>query len=135
MGNNRPHALILVHIRKNILNNINLPVLQLNLLIKKTHHNICKITLTLRYFSSVYIPYQMYKIRSCVTFYHSFPQGNGNRISTPENDLIWKVIQGLYGFILNWTFLNFLDFYKKTLLKIKRFTKIVLTNKENPEHI
>ena len=35
---------------------------------------------------------------SCVTFYHSFPQANDNRITllvNSENDLISKFIQGL----------------------------------------
>ena len=81
MGNNRLHALILVH--------------KFSLLIEKTAakrhsdiflriiHNICKIKLTRRYFSNIYISYQMYKSWSCVTFYHSwnkFPQPNDNRI-------------------------------------------------------
>ena len=82
----------------------------MNLLIKNTAtnkhsniflriiHNICKITLTLRYFIAIYISYQMYKTWSCVTFYHSFPQANDNRITVlvlSENDLISKFIQGL----------------------------------------
>ena len=65
----------------------------------------------------------MYKTWSYATFYHSLPQANTNRISTPENDLIYKFIQGLYGFILNLTFLNFLDFYKKNPSKNKKIHK------------
>ena len=67
----------------------------MNLLIEKTAankhpdiflriiHNICKIKLTFRYFSYIYISYQMYETWSCVTFYHSlnrFPQPNDNCI-------------------------------------------------------
>ena len=51
----------------------------------------------------------------------------------PQNDLIWKFMKGLHGFILNWTFLNFLDFFWiKTLAKRKKLAKIVSTNKTNP---
>ena len=45
----------------------------------------CKIKLILRYFSYIYISYQMYKTWICVTFYYSlnrFPPANENRIST-----------------------------------------------------
>ena len=35
MGNNRPHALILVHIHKNILNNINLADVAIEFVDKK----------------------------------------------------------------------------------------------------
>ena len=38
----------------------------------------------------------------------------------PENDSIWKFIQGLHGFILNWTFFNFLDFCEKNPWKKKK---------------
>ena len=44
-------------------------------------HNMCKIQLTHRHFSYIYISYQMY---ICVKFYPSFyrfPQANSNRIS------------------------------------------------------
>ena len=42
-------------------------------------------------------------------------------------------MQGLHGFILSSTFLNFLDFHEKVL--VKKETKTVLTNKKNPKHI
>ena len=72
-------------------------MLRMNLLIEKTvannqsdiflriTHNVCKIKLALRYFSYIYISYQLYKTWSCVTFYHSlnrFPHVNDNCIST-----------------------------------------------------
>ena len=44
-------------------------------------------------------------------------------------------MQGLHGFILNGTFLNLLDFHKKTCVKRKRSVKILLTSKKNPEII
>ena len=44
----------------------------------------------------------------------------------PQIDLIWKFMKGLHGFILNWTFLNFMDFYekKKPLQKEKSWEKL-----------
>ena len=56
----------------------------------------------------------------------------------PENDLIYKFMQGLHGFMLNWIFLDFLDFFEKNpsfLFDLQWFTETVLTNKKNPEHI
>ena len=44
-------------------------------------------------------------------------------------------MKGLHGFILKWTFLNFLDFYEKNPCKKKKVGKIVSTNKKNNEHI
>ena len=40
-----------------------------------------------------------------------------------QNDLIWKFVKGLHGFILNGTFLNFLDFYEKNPGKKKKISK------------
>ena len=72
-------------------------MLQINLLTEKSaankysdiflriDHNICKIKVTLSYFSYINISYQMYKTWSCWTFHHSlnrFPQGNDDRVST-----------------------------------------------------
>ena len=39
-------------------------------------------------------------------------------------------MQRLLGFILNWSFLDFLDFYEKNSCKKKRFSKIIFTNKK-----
>ena len=44
-------------------------------------------------------------------------------------------MQGLHGFILNGTFLNLLDFHKKTRVKRKRSVKILLSSMKNPENI
>ena len=41
----------------------------------------------------------------------------------PQNDLIWKFMKGLHSFILNWTFLNFLDFYEKNPCNKKKVGK------------
>ena len=41
----------------------------------------------------------------------------------PKNDLILKSIQGIYGFILNLTFINFLKFYEKNPCKKKKVSK------------
>ena len=72
MENNRLPAIILAHVHKNILDNINLA--ELNSLTGKKAanknsdiflriiHNICKITLILKYFLSIYISYQMCKM-------------------------------------------------------------------------
>ena len=71
VGNSQLHSLMLMH----VLNNIFLRFI----------HNIYKIVLTLRYFSYIYVSYQMYKTWSCWTFYHAlnrFPQGNDNHVST-----------------------------------------------------
>ena len=38
----------------------------------------------------------------------------------PQNDLIWKFMKGLHGFIFNWTFLSFLDAYEKNPCKKKK---------------
>ena len=97
-------------------------------------HNICKITVTVRYFSSIYISYQMYKTWSCVTFHHSFPQANDNRItgiSTSWKRLNIEVLCKVY-MVSFWTelFWIFWIFVKKVLLKTKKFMKIVLTNKK-----
>ena len=97
-------------------------------------HNICKITVTVRYFSSIYISYQMYKTWSCVTFYHSFPQANDNRITGISTSWKWlnievlcKVYMVSFRTELFWIFWIFV---KKVLLKTKKFMKIVLTNKK-----
>ena len=47
----------------------------------------------------------------------------------PENDLIFKFMQGLHGFILNWIFLDFLDFFEENPGKKK---KVHTKNKKNP---
>ena len=121
--------------------------MRINLLIEKTAankhsdifliiiHDICKIVNTIRCFSYIYIPYQIYKKWSCWTFYHSlnrFPQGNDNRVSTFWKWFIIEVYTRSTLFYLNWLFLNFLDFYEKTLVERKRFAKIILANKKNP---
>ena len=49
--------------------------------------------------------------------------------------LIQKLIRDQDGFILNRTFLKFLDFSEKALAKRERFAKIVLTEKRNPKYI
>ena len=41
----------------------------------------------------------------------------------PQNDLMWKFMKGLHGFILNWAFLNFLDFYEKNPCNKKKVGK------------
>ena len=47
------------------------------------------------------------------------------------NDLIWKFITGLYGLILNWTFLSFfLFFYEKIPKKKKKSDKNYLDKQE-----
>ena len=38
----------------------------------------------------------------------------------PENDLIQTFNEGLHGFILNWTYLIFFDFYEKNPCKQKK---------------
>ena len=97
MGNNRLNKLILVHVHKNIMDNTNLaddanefvdrktaPNKQSDIFLKITH-NICKIMSALRYFSYIYIYYQIYETWSCVTYYHSlnrFPKANDNCVST-----------------------------------------------------
>ena len=88
MGNNRQHALMLMHVNKNMLHNINLADVSKDFFfffIEKTAankhsdiflriiHNICKIKLKLIYFSYI------------LPFYHSlnrFSQANDNRIYT-----------------------------------------------------
>ena len=120
-------------------------MLRINLLIEKTAankdlnfwlksiHNICKIKLTLRYFSYIYIPYQMYQTWSCVTFHHSlnrFPEANVSRIS-----ISWKWVNAevytrsiWFHFELNLSsFSGFL--WKKSLVKRKMLAKIILANK------
>ena len=97
MGNNRLNKLILVHVHKNIMDNTNLaddanefvdrktaPNKQSDIFLRITH-NICKIMSARRYFSYIYIYYQIYETWSCVTFYHSlnrFPKANDNCVST-----------------------------------------------------
>ena len=83
-------------------------MLRMNLLIGKTTtnkhsdiflriiHTIYKIKLKLRYFSYIYISYQMYITWSCVAFYHllnTFPQANDSRINTFWK---WFRIRSLY---------------------------------------
>ena len=69
MGKNRLPALLMVHVHKNILDNINLGYVanefvdgidsrkQTYRYFLRTIHNICKIKLTLRYFPYIYISY------------------------------------------------------------------------------
>ena len=47
-----------------------------------------------------------------------------------ENDFILKFIQGLHGFILNWNFLNFPDFYEKSPCKKKKVRKSCLDEQQ-----
>ena len=80
----------------------------------------------------------MYEIWSCVTFYHlfnKFLQPNDNCISTSWKWFNREDIQDIHGFILNWTFLKFLDFYEKIpLQKEQDSQKLLLMNKKNSEH-
>ena len=46
---------------------------------------------------------------------HRFPQESEIVLVHPENNLIYKFMQSQHGFILNWTFLKFLDFCEKIL--------------------
>ena len=136
-GNNRLQTLMLVHIHNNILDNINLAdVVKITLLIEKTAankhsgiflriiHNICKVKLTLWCFSYIYISYQMYKTRSLSL--NRLSQGNDNRISTSWKSFnidLYKVCMVSFRtepFLIFWIFMN------KTLVKRKRFVKIVL---------
>ena len=67
--------------------------------------------------------YQMHVTWNCVTFYHyyiEFYKQVTTVLVLPENDLMQKFIQGLHGFILNLTYLNFLDFYEKIPRKKKK---------------
>ena len=85
---------MLVHVHINIVDNINVTDVVNHFVNRKDR---CKqtfghfsqnyiykiIKLTPRYFHTfifVYIPYQVYEMWNCVTFYHSLP--NDNRIST-----------------------------------------------------
>ena len=93
------------------------------------NHDICKIKLTLRYFSYIYISYQMYKTRSCWTFYHSLnrlPQGSDNRVSTSWKWFNMEVYARFTWFHFK---LDLWIFKKKTLVKRKRFAK------KNPEKL
>ena len=110
-----------------------------NLLIEKTTanrhsdiflrilHDICKIKLTFRYLSYIYISYQMYKSWSCVTFYHSwwnrFPQANDNRISTSSKWFNMEVYTRSSWFYFELIFLNFPDFYEKSPCKKEKVGK------------
>ena len=47
-----------------------------------------------------------------------------------ENDFILKFIQGLHGFILNWNFLNFPDFYEKSPCKKKKVRESCLEEQQ-----
>ena len=96
-------------------------------------HNICKITLILRYISYIYISYQMYKTWSCVTYCHSlnrFPQANDNCIST-----YWKWFgievytrSTWFHFELNLSYLS--RFFWKKPCKMKKFHKNCFYEKE-----
>ena len=61
------NTLKLVHIHRNIVDKIDLADVA-NKSVDKTINNICKIKLTLTYFSYIYICYQIYTTWSCVTF-------------------------------------------------------------------
>ena len=153
MGNKRLHALILVYVHNNILDNINLADVANQFVYRKDKRNKhseiylkiiywnCKIKLILKYFIYLYfISYQMHKTWNCVTFYYSlnrFPPANENPISTSSKWFKMEIYERSTWFHLNWTFLNFLDFYekKKKIVKRKKLTKIVSTKKKNPEHI
>ena len=90
-------------------------------------HIICKIQSTLRYFSYIYISYQMYRTRNCRTFYHSlnrFPQGNDNLVSASLKWFNMEVYTRYTLFrILNCTFLTFPDCYEKNHCKLKEVRK------------
>ena len=80
----------------------------------------------------------MYKTRSRWSFYYSLNRFlQRNLLVLPENDLIYKFMQRLHGFILNWTFLDFLDFYEKKSCKKKKIHQNYLYKQENldPERI
>ena len=83
-------------------------------------------------FSLGWSPYKLMWKRSCWTFYHPwnrFPQGNDNRVSTS-----WKWFNIKVYTRSTWFHFEVdLAFYEKTLVKRKRYTKIILTNKKNPE--
>ena len=81
---------------------------------------------------------------SCGTFYpvslNRFPRGTENRIRTS-----WKwfnievytrfnieIYTSLHGFILNWTVLNFLDFYENVPCKKKKVRKNCFDKQEKP---
>ena len=129
-------------------------MLRINLLIGKTAaeknsdiflriiHKTCKIKLTLLLLSTfhififAYISYQMYEIWSCVTFCHllnRFLQPNDNCISTSWKWFNIEVYRVIHGFILNWTFLKFLDFYEKIpLLKEEDLEKLFWLTRKIP---
>ena len=76
MGNNRLHALMLVHVHNNILDNINLADVANQCFDrkgsrKKTFRHLSQNYLLELYFPYNYISYQIYKTWSCVTFYYS----------------------------------------------------------------
>ena len=79
-------------------------------------------TSTVRYFSYIYMSYQMYITWSCVTFYCylEFHKQMTTVLVLPENDLIQTFNEGLHGFILNWTYLILFDFYEKNPCKQKK---------------
>ena len=89
MGNNRLHALMLMYVHKNILDNINLADVAHEFVDRKDSRKQTlgrfsqnfSLWLKLRYFSYIYISYQMYITWSCVAFFHSlnrFPNVNDN---------------------------------------------------------
>ena len=97
-GNNRLHALMLVHVHINIVNNFNLADVTNQFVDRKdsrkqtfghlSQNYIYKIKLKLGFFHIfifVYISHQVHEMWSCLTFYHSlnrFPKSIDNRIST-----------------------------------------------------
>ena len=83
MRNNQLHALMLIHVHMTILDSITLADFPHDSVDRKDKrkqtfghfflriiHSICRIKLKLRYFSCIYISYQMYITWSCVAFYH-----------------------------------------------------------------
>ena len=84
---------------------------------------ISKVTVSpLRYFSYNYISYQMYVTWSGVWFYHlwtDFQRQMTTVLVLPENIFNIEVYSKSTSFILNWTYLNFLNFHGRHPCKKK----------------
>ena len=126
----------------------------MNLLIEKTAankhldiflrivHNISKIKLTPSYFSYIYISYQICITWRCATFYRllkRFRHANDNRISPSWKWFNIQVYARSTWFYVELSLSWFSGFFWKKppffLFDLQWFTKTVLTNKKNPEHI
>ena len=92
----------------------------------------------LRYFSYIYILYQMYVTWSCVTFYHyqiDFQKEMTTVLVLPESILNMKVDSRSAQFHFELNLSKFSGFLRqKTRVKRKRLGQIILTNKKNPEY-